>query len=472
MSTLETETSRPGQSVTSGATGPAPASSEGSRKRGTRIRSFLAFLIVGAGVGGGYYYLTDRGKKSLNPQDTLQTVIRYLEGKGESDAAPSPSPGSVKAHTPWDGLVEVETDQESTIGLRVAPVKAQVEPIKLELTGRTAYKETSLNKIRPRFDTLVEKVLVEKGQHVRKGDPLVDLFSTDLAKAKNEYQTNYVQWQHDLRLLKLRERLVTTGAISQQIFVDTQNDENKSRLLYTTSRQNLQVLGVPESEITPLIADLGDNLDQPHVQRVANKAKLTFHSPVDGIVIQREVVAGNLYDNSDVLMVIAPLDELWVWVNVYERDQGKVALGQRIVIEFPFLDQSSHGTVEFVASEVSRESRAVQARASIPNPGGRLKADMLVKAVLEIPPVKGQTVIPRLSMVVINGTEYVFVRKPGAEGRHRFERRTITVAQENSDFVVVAGGLAADETVATSGSLILAQLYEDLAMVDSGMPVR
>ena len=88
------------------------------------------------------------------------------------------------------------------------PVKAQTEPIKLELTGRTAYNENTLNQIRPRFDTLVEKVLVEKGQHVKKGDPLVDLYSTDLAKAKNEFQTNYVQWQHDLRLFKLRERLV------------------------------------------------------------------------------------------------------------------------------------------------------------------------------------------------------------------------------------------------------------------------
>jgi cobalt-zinc-cadmium efflux system membrane fusion protein len=432
----------------------------------------LTLLLVGAATGGAYYYFSEGGKRPLDAHEMLNAALRSMQGKEEP--RPVSSPGAVKSRAAWDGLVQVGTDQEATMGLQVLPVKAQTEPIKLELTGRTAYNENTLNKIRPRFDTLVEKVLVEKGQHVKKGDPLVDLFSTELAKAKNEFQTNYVQWQHDLRLLKLRERLVATGAVAQQVWVDTQNDENKSRLLYTTSRDNLVVLGVPESEIDPLIANLGENPDQVHFQSVADKAKLTFRSPVDGIVIQRDVVAGNLYDNSNVLMVIAPLDELWVWVNVYERDQGKVALGQRMVIQFPFLEQSSHGTVEFVASEVSRESRAVQARASIPNPDGRLKADMLVKAVLEISPVKGQTVIHRLSMVVINGNEYVFVRKPsdGSKGTHRFERRRITVAQENSDFVVVAGGLEADEVVATSGSLILAQLYEDLAMVDSGMPLQ
>ena len=86
-------------------------------------------------------------------------------------------------------------------------VQPQVEPIKLPLTGRTDYDPNTLSKIRPRFDTLVEKVRAELGQKVKKGDPLVDLFSTDLAAAKNDFQTAYVQWQHDLRLLKIREKL-------------------------------------------------------------------------------------------------------------------------------------------------------------------------------------------------------------------------------------------------------------------------
>jgi cobalt-zinc-cadmium efflux system membrane fusion protein len=472
MSTIETETPTIEPSAASGAAPPQAASAHPRTRSGSWLGRLLALIVVAAAAGAGYYFWTDGGKKAIDAQGTVDAALKYLQGKEETH--PAPSPGAVKERGPWDGLVAIDADQQATMGLRAVPVKAQAEPIKLELTGRTAYNENTLNKIRPRFDTLVEKVLVEKGQHVKKGDPLVDLFSTELAKAKNEFQTNFVQWQHDLRLLKLRRSLVPSGALAQQVLVDTQNDENKSRLLYQTSRDNLVVLGVPESDIDPLIANLGDNPDQVHFQSVADKAKLTFRSPVDGIVILRDVVAGNLYDNSNVLMVIAPLDELWVWVNVYERDQGKVALGQRMIIQFPFLEQSAHGRVEFVASEVSRESRAVQARASIPNPGGRLKADMLVKAVLEIPPVKGQTVIPRLSMVVINGNEYVFVQKTaaGSKGTDKFERRRITVAQENSDFVVVAGGLEADEVVATSGSLILAQLYEDLAMVDSGMPVQ
>ena len=107
----------------------------------------------------------------------------------------------------------MKTDDAKAIGLLVVTVEPQVEPIKLPLMGRTDYDPNTLSKIRPRFDTLVEKVRAELGQKVKKGDPLVDLFSTDLAAAKNDFQTAYVQWQHDLRLLKMREKLFAEKAI-------------------------------------------------------------------------------------------------------------------------------------------------------------------------------------------------------------------------------------------------------------------
>ena len=92
---------------------------------------------------------------------------------------------------------------------------------------------------------------------------------------------------------------------------------------------------------------------------------MTRTSPVDGIVIQRDAVAGNLYDNNDVLMVIAPLDHLFVWVNVYEADQARVAMNQEMEIRFPYLDKTDLGKVEYVANEVSKDTRAIKIRASI-----------------------------------------------------------------------------------------------------------
>ena len=372
--------------------------------------------------------------------------------------------------------MKVDPDEAKNIGLLVVEVRPQVEPIKLELPGRTAYDPNSLNKIRPRFDTLVEKVHVELGQKVKKGQPLLDLFSTDLAAAKNDFQTAYVQWQHDLTLRELREELIKTDAISKQALTDTRNDENKSRLAVTTARQKLVVFEVPEGQIDPLVKNLNP-ADLPAadiLHSILDKAKMTRLSPIDGIVVLREVVPGNLYDTNDVLMVIAPLDHLIVWLNVYEADQAEVAIGQHMEIRFPYLNRMILGTVQYVAAEVSKDTRTIKIKASVPNAGGELKSDMLVRASLDIPPVKGQTVIPRSAVVVMNGHEYAFVRKPPGDSRNdeRFERREIVIAEERFDHVVVSSGSKAGEEVVSHGSLILAQLYEDQQTVATGMPLQ
>jgi membrane fusion protein, heavy metal efflux system len=473
MSTLRTESVPLEAPTVSGQNGPPSAPPETPRK--SMLGKIILFVLLGCAAGGAYYAYSvgmDRVRKDID------RAINYVQGRapGSTEAAPGARPTELKPRPRWDGLVTIDPDEAKNMGLLVVTVQPQVEPVKLELPGRTAYDPNSLNKIRPRFDTLVEKVYAELGQKVKKGDPLVDLFSTDLAAAKNDFQTAYVQWQHDLTLRKVREELFKTNAISAQVLTDIRNDENKSRLTVTTARQKLVVFGVPEDQIDPLVKNLNpaDLPEQDAIHRIKDKAKMTRLSPVDGIVVLRDVVPGNLYDTNDVLMVIAPLDHLIVWLNVYEADQAQVKMGQHMEIRFPYLNRMILGTVQYVATEVSRDTRTIRIRASIPNVNGELKSDMLVRATLDIPPVNGQTVIPRSAVVVMNGREYAFVRKAATNpsGDERFERKEITIAEERYDHVVVASGTRAGEEVASLGSLILAQLYEDQQTVATGMPMQ
>jgi membrane fusion protein, heavy metal efflux system len=451
-----------------------PGSTEG-RSQGRRksaLGILVLTLLVASAVGAAVYCYSvglDRVHREID-------WAMKSAGWSSSDVAPIANPIAIKPRQPWDGLVSVAPDELKSIGVLIATVLPQRDPIKLELPGRTSYDPNSLTKIRPRFDTLVERVRVELGQKVSKGDPLLDLYSTDLAAAKNDFQTAYVQWQHDLTLRTLRESLFKSNTISEQLLVDTRNDENKSRLAVTTARQKLLVFAVPEEQIDPLVKNLrpGDLPEKDEIRRVVDKAKMTRLSPVDGIVVVRDAVPGNLYDTNDVLMVIAPLDHLFVWVNVFEADQVKVAMGQHMEIRFPYLEDTILGTVQYVATEVSKDTHAIKIRASIRNIDGKFKADMLVRASLDIPPIKGQTVIPRLAVVVMNGHEFAFVRKPGAkpEDPVQFERRKLVLAEERFDHIVVASGLKAGEEVASYGSLVLAQLFEDQQTVATGMPLQ
>jgi RNA polymerase sigma factor (sigma-70 family) len=162
-----------------------------------------------------------------------------------------------------------------------------------------------VTRIRPRFDCQVETIHVTVGQNVKKGDPLLGLFSTDLAAAKNDLQTAYVQFNHDVRLLKMREELSRSNAISQQLLVDSQNEEMKSRLAYKISREKLKVLDVPGDQIDASIKEVASDQNVARERTaVGDKARLTLRSPVDGIILQVDATIGNLYDKNDALLVI------------------------------------------------------------------------------------------------------------------------------------------------------------------------
>lgn len=371
-------------------------------------------------------------------------------------AEAGPSPPAVRP--PWDGLVTLKEAGRVSMGVVTTTVAPQTEPIRLELLGTSEYDSDTLSRTRLMFKGRVDKVYKTVGQTVKKRDPLIDLYSTELAEAKSAYEIKRIQWTYDKNLLDARERLVKGQSIAQQLFAETQNNEMKSRRDFEVARDKLLVYGLSEAEVEAVKDQAG-----------SQKARMTLRSPADGIVIARDVVVGNLYDEDDTLLVVAPLDHLWVWGNVFESDLDLVRLGQSWEVHFPFLNHKLKGEVEYISNRVDPGTHAVRIRTSVPNPEGRLKADMLVRGLLDVPPVTGWTVIPRTALVVADRQYFVFVKVP--RKADAYERRTVRVAQEKEDHVVVENGLRAGEEVVSVGSLLLAQLYDDLKTVQTGAPI-
>lgn len=389
--------------------------------------------------------------------DKVRGLWESVAGARKPKVVPSRPEHPLSNGLPPDGIITLSAKERTAIGIETIKVIRQVEPIRLELLGTTDYITDTLTKIRPMFKGRVDKVYVTVSQAVKKGDPLIDLYSKDLAEAKSAYEIERIQWLFDKNLSEARERLVKTSAISQHLFEETKNNEMKSREEYAVARDKLFVFGLSEAEIAKV-----------HEEHGSQKARMTLRSPTDGFVIEREVVPGNLYDENDTLFVIAPLDRLWVWGNVFESDLDLVKLGQSWEIRFPFLEHKLQGKVEYISNRVDPNSHAVRIRTSIVNHEGRLKSDMLVRGMLEIPPTPGRTVIPRTALIVDDGRYYVFAQLEGKPDK--FERRVVEVAQEKDDHVVLDEGLKAGESVVAVGGLILAQIYEDLKTAQTGAP--
>ncbi len=91
---------------------------------------------------------------------------------------------------------------------------------------------------------------------------------------------------------------------------------------------------------------------------------------------------------------------------------------------------------------------------------------MLVRGMLEIPPVEGRVVVPRTALIMGSGHPQVFVET--ARDPTKFERRQVSVIQETDDRAVIESGLRAGEKVVSVGALLFAQMYEDHVTASSG----
>ena len=347
------------------------------------------------------------------------------------------------------------------------PVLKQTDPTILPLFGVTDYVPATVTIVRTQFDNCrVNKVLVDLGSIVKKGDPLIDLFSTDLAAAKSDYEVACSQYKHDKKVYDYKTPLAKNDTLPKKELIEVENDEQQSQLKMKLAKDKLLVYGLTEQEI----------LDAPK-EDGALKAKMILRSRGDGIVVKKTVVVGNYYDSKDELMVIAPLDQLYVRGNVSELDADKVEVGQDLKVIFPFstTEREVNAKIDYIDKAIDPDTRSAKFRTTIPNLSGKVKAGAFVKVQVKIPPKTGQTVIPRASMVSVDRTDYVFIRKPGKG--NVFERRSILTAKESNDIVIVAAPaeghpeLKPGEEVVTTGSLILEQMFEDKLMSEGSLLV-
>ncbi len=419
----------------------------------------LAVIVLAAGAAGLALNTWTRAQVVGVLKQISQSTAQAQENRPDKSWVES---SVVKTNAVWDRTLTLVPDQIKALGLRTVAVKEQTEPWPLRLTGMTDYDPATVTVVRTQFDSRVDKVLVDLGTTVKIGDPLLELFSTDLAEAKSNYEKTVSQWTRDKRVLDYKTPLATENVLARKELIEVENDEGKSRLDMKLAKDKLLVYGLSEKEIEASKTEDG-----------VQKARMILRSRADGVVVSRNVVRGNYYTSADLLMTIAPLDHLWVRGSVSELDAEKVEVGQKLKVVFPFSDRTIDAKVEYIDKAIDAESRSAKFRTSIKNPQAQIKAQKFVKVLLEIPPRQSHTVIHRSSMISVDRLVLVFIKKPPTTAT--FERRRIFLVRENNDFVIVAEAsadhpaLAPDEEVVTTGSLILEQMYEDRLMAEGSL---
>ena len=112
-------------------------------------------------------------------------------------------------------------------------------PLPHPVGGTPAIQPDQVTNVRPPIKARVEKIHVAAGAAVKKGDPLIELFSTELATAKAEYEMALSQWQRDKKVYDYKKPLVESDTRPRSELIDIENDLNQSQLKLKLARDKL-----------------------------------------------------------------------------------------------------------------------------------------------------------------------------------------------------------------------------------------
>lgn len=276
----------------------------------------------------------------------------------------------------------------------------------------------------------VVRVLVREGDEVKLAQPLVELASGDMSKARAEVAAADARLGLARRQLERKQSLLAERLVPERDVIEAQ-------------------AAVAEAEAARTIA--GGGLQQ-FVGAEGGRG-LVLRSPIAGTVIHRDVVIGQLADPSKTLFRIGDLSRLWLVAHVFERDAVRVQIGATGTASFAALPgKTIEGTIAWVGREVETASRTVPVRLVLPNQDGVLRPGMSATVSLPVGATGGQVVAVPIAAVQRVGDKWsVFTPKgPGV-----FEAIAVGRGRDLGGEVEILSGLAPGAEVVVDGAFLL-----------------
>ena len=357
-------------------------------------------------------------------------ILYYRNPMGLPDTSPVPKKDQMgmdyvpvyEGEEPQGPEVKISLDKVQKLGVRTEAAAYRSLARSVRALGTVQVDERSQRTVAPRFEGWIQKLLVNTtGEAVRRGQPLMEVYSPDLVAAQQEY---VIAWR---------------GA---QTLKDADPGIQASmRTLVEGSLQRLRNWDIAEEELQRL------------QQEGAPRNTLTLRSPAGGVVMEKPSVQGMRFMPGEVLYRIADLSSLWLVAEVFEQDLGLVRIGQSARIRVnAYPERVFEGRVGFVYPSVTAETRTARVRIELANPGHLLKPAMYAEVELVVPqaPVKRLSV-PDSAVLDSGNKQLVLVRRD--EGR--FEPREIRIGARGDGYVEIADGIREGEEVVVAANFLI-----------------
>jgi HlyD family secretion protein len=266
----------------------------------------------------------------------------------------------------------------------------------------------------------VVRIPVDEGQTVRRDDVLIVLDARDERAALEQARASVAQSEARLRQLRevalpaAEQTLVqaqATALNARQQFERTKTLRDKGFIVQSQLDDARRALDIAESQLRAARLQVETNgpsgsdyamalrsLDQSRANLMAAQVKLeqtTIRAPVDGVLIARQVEAGDVVQPGKALMVLAPAGETQVDVMIDERQLSRLAVGQKALGSADaFPGERFPAELFYINPGIDPLRGTVEVKLRVPNPPAYLRQDMTVSVDIEVARKDDALVVP------------------------------------------------------------------------------
>lgn len=315
--------------------------------------------------------------------------------------------------------VTLKAEGVAIADIKTEPAANRVLARRVTAAGEIEFNARRLVHLTARTPGRVERVLVVRGDRIREGQVLAEIYSPDYLTLQAEY------------LLAAERAKRQAGDPAEA---------GQARALLDSSRNRLLLLGASPAEVEELAA-----LAIP-------RPLLPVRATLSGTVIEAGILAGDQVDLGTNLFRLADLATLWACLHIQEKDLSSVKAGAEAVLRTQaYPGEDFRGRLVLVGDVVDAGTRTVEGRIEVPNPFGKLKPGMYVDGSVAAAGERSVLAVPEASLQDDEGHAVIFVKT----GERTFARREVKPGERFSGYVEILGGLAEGEIVVTSGGFLL-----------------
>jgi cobalt-zinc-cadmium efflux system membrane fusion protein len=354
----------------------------------------------------------------------------------ESDTGQTGVPPSLQTETVAPAQI-VELSDQQIQNLRVVTQKIRSDRFTylISIPGLVHPAPDQISVVSAPIAGRVAAIFAHEGEHVRKGDLLLEMESLEFANFVSDYLQARAEKSYQENQLERIKLLVEKKISPQRTLEKVQADYARAVAADQAARTRLLSLGVKNSQIATW--DAG-SLEQPN---------LKFYAPITGVITEHKIDLGQAVGNYEQIITIINFDKIMVQGYASPEEGNQIKPGDPVEITLKdFPDKKLIATVTTINPALDPMNKSVtinvisKSENNWPLPGQNVRLNVQV------------TTPEAVIFVPISAIEYeeelpaVFVRLAA----NRFEKRFIQLKKITDTAAIVESGLTGDEEVAIS----------------------